>query len=189
MKRALFIHGTDANTHDNWWPWIRRKFERAGYEIFAPDLPDNHTPNRFIYEQFLQNSGWDFSDNVIVGHSSGATTALNLLSSDWFPRVKTTIILGTFLNLKLLKAADWYESGQFDNLFLESYEPEAIKSKCNKFLFVHGNNDPYCDINDAKILCHKLGGEFIAVKDGHHLWGTSQLTEIPEMATALNNIL
>ncbi|MFO0920342.1 MAG: NUDIX domain-containing protein [Candidatus Saccharimonadales bacterium] len=32
-------------------------------------------------------------------------------------------------------------------------------------------------------------GELIVVKGGHHLWSSSQLTEIPEMVEALNRIL
>jgi predicted alpha/beta hydrolase family esterase len=186
LKKAVFLHGTDANPNDNWWSWLRKTLEERGYEIYAPILPDNHTPNRKTYEEFLKNSGWDFSDNLIIGHSSGATTVLNLLLTDWFPKVKTVVLVGIFLNENLTKTADWYEEGQFDSLFLDKYDPEKISKKANNFYLVHGDNDPYCDINDAKELAKKLKAKFITIYNGHHLWNTSGINELPELITALN---
>jgi predicted alpha/beta hydrolase family esterase len=185
MKRVALLHGTDGNTNVQWYPWLRKQLEANGYSIYGPDLPENHTPNRFLYDKFLQESGWDFKDNLVIGHSSGATTVLNLLQQDWFPKVKTIVLLGTFLNEDLLAGVDWYEPGQFDNLFPDSFDVEKIKRKASNIYFVHGDNDPYCDYDDAKRLCDKLGGKFIAIKNGHHLGDTSGLVELPQLISAL----
>jgi predicted alpha/beta hydrolase family esterase len=122
---------------------------------------------------------------VLVGHSSGATTILNLLSAEWFPHVRAVVLVGAFLNEKLTKSAVWYVPGQFDHLFLPDYDPLVIKQKADKFYFVHGDNDPYCDINDAKKLSREVGGMFITVPNGHHLGGTSGRTELPELEEVL----
>jgi hypothetical protein len=185
MKRAVLLHGTDGNPQDQWFPWLRKQLEQSSYSIYAPSLPENHTPDREKYSKFLHDSGWDFTDNILVGHSSGATTVLNLLSEDRFPKVKAVILLGTFLNEKLLKDVSWYEPGQFDNLFLADYDADKIKQKAGGFYFVHGDNDPFCDINDARNLSKKVGGKFITIKNGHHLGGTSGITEIPPLIDAL----
>ena len=184
-RRAAIFHGTNGNPEHHWQPWIKKLLEQSGYEVYAPFLPDNDTPNRHTYETFLRESGWDFTDNVLIGHSSGATTVLNLLSSDWFPHVKAVVLVGTFLNEKLTKSVDWYVPGQFDNLFLENYDPAIIKSKADKFYFVHGDDDPYCDINDAKQLCSELGGTFIPIPNGHHLSSTSGRTELHDLEGVL----
>ncbi|MCX6727278.1 MAG: alpha/beta hydrolase [Candidatus Saccharibacteria bacterium] len=186
-KRALILHSTDSAPENDWLPWMRNLLEAAGYEVFAPLLPENKTPNRHTYEKFLQDSGWDFTNNIIVGHSSGATTALNLLSSDWFPNASTVILAGTFLNQKLTKDADWVQPGQFDNLFLDNYDATAIKKRASSFYFVHGSNDPYCDIDDARNLCEELGGKFIVIQNGHHLGSSSGLTELPKLADQLRH--
>lgn len=186
MKKAVFLHGTDSSPDDFWMPWLREKLQNAGYEVFAPVLPENHTPNKETYEEFLKKSGWDFSDNIIIGHSSGSTTVLNLLSSEWFPSVNQAVLVGTFLSEDLLKGVSWYERGQFDNLFFPRYDAEKIKQKAKKFIFVHGSNDPYCDINLARKLCKELGGEFIEVENGHHLAGTSGVTELPQLLEKLD---
>lgn len=186
-KRALILHSTDSSPENDWLPWMRKQLEAAGYEVFAPLLPNNKVPNRHMYEKFLRDSGWDFSKNVIVGHSSGATTALNLLSSDWFPDASTVILAGTFLNQRLTKDADWVLPGQFDNLFLVNYDASAIKKRANSFYFVHGSNDPYCDIDDARKPCEDLNGTFIVVPGGHHLGSSSGLTELPQLEEKLRH--
>ena len=73
MKRAVLLHGTDGEPNNHWFPWLQKQLKGMGYQIFAPLLPHNHTPNRFEYEEFLKKYGWDFTDNLIIGHSSGAT--------------------------------------------------------------------------------------------------------------------
>jgi hypothetical protein len=185
MKKAVILHGTDGKPTDQWFPWLEKLLEESGYEVYLPTLPNNHTPNRETYEKFLRESGWDFTDNLLIGHSSGATTILNLLSADWFPRVKAVVLVGTFLNEKLTKSTDWYEPGQFDHLFLNNYDPEILKTKADNFYFVHGNNDPYCDINDAKSLCNQLGGDFVTVEKGHHLGASSGFNELFQLKEKL----
>ena len=185
LKKAVLFHGTDSNPDDFWFPWLQSYLEQKGYKVYAPLLPNNHMPNKNTYDDFLKNSGWDFSDNLLIGLSSGATTILNLLQSEWFPKVKACVLAGTFLNEKLTKDADWVIKGQFDNLFLDSYRPNIMLKKCTKFYFVHGSNDPYCDINDAKELSGKLNGTFITIKNGHHLGKTSGLLDLPQLIKAL----
>ena len=186
-KRAAIFHGTGNSPADCWLPWIKHLLEQSGYEVFAPLLPGNDTPNKDTYESFLRRSAWDFAGNVLVGHSSGATTILNLLSTDWFPHVSAAVLAGTFLNERLTESASWYVPGQFDNLFLPEYDPTVIKQKADTFYFVHGSNDPFCDIDDAKQFCNKVGGTFMTVPNGHHLGSGSGLTELPELASILRN--
>lgn len=185
MKKAVLLHGTDGSPKDHWFPWLKKELEENGYEVFAPTLPENHTPNRVVYEEYLKKSDWDFSDNLLIGHSSGTTTILNLLMADWFPKVKASVLVGTFLNEDLLNEQEWYTPGQFDSLFVQEFNVEKIKSKCPEFIFVHGDNDHACDYDDAKEFCQKLDGDFITIKNGAHLSGSSGITEIPEIVEKL----
>lgn len=183
MKKTVLLHGTDGSPKYCWFPWLIELLENRGVDLFVPLLPENHTPNRFVYDEFLQESEWDFTDNVLIGHSSGATTVLNLLQSDWLPSIDTVVLVGAFLNEKLLHDVDWYEPGQFDNLFPETFDEQKIKGRAKKFYFIHGSDDLYCDINDAKEFCKKVGGVFIEVPEGKHL--SSNRTELPEIIPPL----
>ncbi len=188
MKRAVLFHGTDGNPSEHWFPWLKKWLEDKGYEVFAPELPENHTPDLKIYEKFLKESNWDFTENVLIGHSSGATTVLNLLSADWFPHVNSVVLVGTFLNENLTKKTEWYEPGQFDNLFLPSYSPATLKAKSDNFIFVHGDNDPYCSVDDARKLCSQVDGDLLLIKNGHHLGDSSGYKDLPGLTYKLNKI-
>lgn len=180
MKRAVILHGTDGNPDVNWLPWAKAELEKRGYDVFSPLLPNNHTPNKKAYEDFLKNSQWDFRDNVVIGHSSGATTLLNLLGSEWFPKIQTAVFVGAFLNEKLTKEVDWYEPGQFDGLFLsDDFDIDAVKQKTTQRYFIHGDNDPYCDLQDTIDFAKKVDGKVIIVKDGQHL--SSNTKELPDL--------
>lgn len=185
-KRAVILHGTSGSlTELRWQAWLKRQLEQSGYDVYFPQLPDCDAPNLKTYDRFLKNSGWDFSDNVLIGHSSGATTVLHLLQRDWFPRVRAIVLVGTFLNERLLNAASWYVPGQFDNLFVEKFDTEKIKSKADAFYFVHGDNDPYCDYNEAKKLCDELGGQFITIRGAGHIARTANIAKLPGLAECL----
>ncbi|MGB2787557.1 MAG: alpha/beta hydrolase, partial [Candidatus Saccharimonadaceae bacterium] len=158
----------------------------SGYEVYAPQLPNSHKPDRVTYEKFLRESGWNFEDNVLVGHSSGATTILNLLTSDWFPGAEAAVLVGTFLNEDLTNVAEWVEPGQFAGLFPnEGFDISKLGSKCKSFYLVHGSDDPYCSYDDAKDFAMKLGGRFITVAGGHHLGVRSGIHELPSLYEAL----
>ncbi len=187
MKRAVILHGTDGNPDINWLSWVKNELIQRGYEVYAPLLPENHTPNKDTYSQFLRQSGWDFTDNLLVGHSSGATTVLNLLSSDWFPNIETAVLVGVFLNEDLLPDVSWYEPGQFDKLFPKlGFDAQQIRSKVDKIYCIHGDNDPYCSYDDARIFTEAVGGKLITVEQGLHL--SSNRKELSELLPILDEL-
>lgn len=185
-KRAAMLHGTDGSPDElPWQAWVKEQLESSGYEVYFPQLPDCHEPNLATYENFLQDSGWDFEDNILLGHSSGATTALHLLGQSWFPRVRATVLVGTFLNERLLDDVSWYEPGQFDDLFVETFDPKLIASKSDAFYFVHGDDDPYCDYTEARELCDQVGGTFITMRGSGHIARSSGVSELPLLTEKL----
>lgn len=186
MKHAVFLHGTNGDPGDHWWPWLRGKFENSGYEVWAPKLPGCDRPNKRTYHDFLVGQDWDFRSNVLVGHSSGATTVLNLLADDSFPKVQVAILVASFLNEDLTKTVDWYENGQFDELFpVGGFEFEKLRIKADKFYFVHSQDDPYCSYEDALRACKLLGGEMITIPNGGHLSKSFGIVELPQLVQTL----
>lgn len=186
-KQVLYLHGTGGAPNEHWAPSLLEQFRAAGYSVHAPGLPDSQRPNRFVYDQFIRGLGIDLVDAVLVGHSSGATTILNLLQSEWFPHIRAVVLVGVFLNENLTKGAEWYEQGQFDNLFPNAFDVKAIRSKCDRFYFVHGDNDPYCSYDDAIRLCDEVGGKIVTIKGGHHLGGGSKITQLPVLHKILRD--
>lgn len=186
MKRAVFLHGTGGSPNDHWWPWLGNQFERAGYEVWAPELPGSTQPSAERYWKLLGSAGWDFKDNVLVGHSSGATSVLNLLARAGFPRAKAAVLVGVFLNERLTRgSADFADNDQFIDLFpAKGFDLQALKERAERFYFVHGDDDPYCAYEDTKGAVAEVDGELITVASGGHLSGDS-VAELPGLVSKL----
>lgn len=187
-KRALFLHGTGGSPHDHWWPWLKSEFEQSGYQVWTPQLPDSQRPSAQKYWDFLHEAtDWDFADNVLVGHSSGATSVLNLLSEPDFPKVKAAVLVGVFLNEDLTSTSpDFRDGSQFAELFpLAGFDWPTIKMKAEKFYFIHGDNDPYCAYDDAVAAAVELGGELLTIPSGGHLSVASGVTDFPRLVEVL----
>lgn len=177
MKRAVILHGTDGEPGMNWFPWLKGKLEKAGYDVWAPPLPGNHTPNREVYGDFLFGQGWDFADNIVVGHSSGAVEVLNLLMDERFPKIKLGVMVGAWKG-DIPKGYE-EDNTQFANLFPpEGFNFARIKQNADKLAFLHGDDDPYCPLEQAKYLAEKLDAPLTVVPNGHHLG--AKFTELPE---------
>lgn len=156
MKNALILHGTDSTSKDNWFDWLKNELEDQEWKVWAPDLPGANRPNIQTYNKFLfNNPNWDFNEeNVLIGHSSGAVEILGLLQA--VPegiKVDTCYLVGSFRN-----DLDW---DALKDLFLEPFDFDLIKTKANKFVFIHSDNDPFCPLEHAHYLSEKLGGELI----------------------------
>lgn len=165
MKKAVILHGTDGSPAANWFPWLKAELEKLDFEVWVPELPGSHTPNSVVYNDFLLSSGWDFADNLVVGHSSGAVSILNLLADDRFPKINMGVLVGAWARMDETDL----DREQFKNLFPEAgFDFEKIKTKAKRFIFVHADDDPYCPIEQARYLCRELSGEFVLMPGMGH---------------------
>lgn len=161
----------------NWFPWLKKKLEANGYEVWVPHLPNNHTPDREAYNDFLLGGGWDFTDNIIVGHSSGAVSVLNLLMDERCPKVK----LGVMVSAWGHDTPTGMDDEQFLKLFPESgFDFELIKQKADKLVFLHSRDDPYCPLEQAEYLASNLDASLTVLTSGGHL-GESKASGFPEL--------
>ncbi len=186
MKRAVILHGTNASPGENWFPWIKEKLEKAGYKVWVPLLPNNNTPNSKVYNDVLLGGEWDFADNLVIGHSSGGVSVLNLLADPRCPRIKLGVVLGAWHEPK----DPYIPYEQFKDLFpKDGFDFDLIRSKADKLVFMHGKNDPYCPLEQAQWLAKQLISEIVVVPDGHHLG--SKFKELPALEQVLkdNNVL
>lgn len=178
MKCAIILHGTDGEPDQNWFPWLKTKLEAKGYKVWIPLLPENHTPNREVYNDLLFSKDWDFTDGIVIGHSSGAVSVLNMLMDERCPEIKLAVMVSAWASGIPLR----YEEGnqQFVNLFPPSgFDFELIKQKAGKIAFLHSEDDPYCPLEQAKYLAEQLNAPLTTVPHGHHLG--SEYKELPEL--------
>lgn len=176
-KRAVILHGTDGSPEGIWIPWLKAKLESAGYEVWAPLLPDNHKPNRDTYGDFLFGSGWDFADNIVIGHSSGAVEVLNLLMDKRCPHIKMGAILSAWAGGM---PGGYTDTTTFEHLFpRRGFNFRRIRGNAGKLAFLHGSDDPYCPLDQAVTLATKLHAPIMIIPNGYHLG--SKFTELPQL--------
>ena len=166
MKQALILHGTDATPQSNWFAWLKDELEKDGYKVWLPQLPNSDVPNVRIYTSFLlTNSDFAFDDEtIIIGHSSGAVEALHLLEN--LP--ENTKVRAVFLVSVFKDDLGW---DVLKGLFDEPLDFVKIKTKADKFVLLHADNDPYCPIEHAEYIAEQIGGELI-VKSGQGHFNT-----------------
>lgn len=165
-KWAVILHGTDGNPDSNWFPWLKAKLEEKGYKVWVPLLPGNHAPDREVYNNFLLGGDWDFTDNIVVGHSSGAVAVLNLLMDERCPKIK----LGVMVSAWGYGTPAGMDEAQFANLFPKNgFDFATIKQKASKLAFLHSADDPYCPLEQAKYLAKNLSAPLTVIQNGGHL--------------------
>lgn len=185
MKKAVILHGTWGNPEENWFPWLKAKFEEQGYEVWVPQLPDADKPNRDTYADFLFSSGWDFTDNIVIGHSSGAVEVLNLLMDKRMPRIRLGVMLGVWIS-GLPKGMD--DPEVFAHLFPRwGFKWRRIRGNADHLALLHGSDDPYCPLEQAVTVATKLKAPMMIVPGGGHLG--SGLKELPQLWNVLGPYL
>lgn len=178
MKRAVILHGTDGAPDINWFPWLKAKLEEQGYEVWTPLLPENHTPNRYVYNDFLLGSDWDFTDNIVIGHSSGAVSVLNLLMDERCPKIKLGVMVSAWKGGIPLRYQ--LPNNQFDTLFPpEGFDFAAINAKADRLAFMHGDDDAFCPLEQAQWLAKQLNAPLTILHGAGHIG--SKFTELPEL--------
>lgn len=146
--KVVILHATGAGPTSHWYPWLKTELEKLGHEVWIPDLPGSDTPQIDKYTEFLLGSGWDFKDNLLVGHSSGSVEIMGLLQA--LPndvKIDSGVLVGTFRG-----DLGWKELHGVDVPF----DYRKIKEKADKFIVVHSEDDPYCPLDDAKWVADEL---------------------------------
>lgn len=180
MRRAVLLHGTDGAPDNNWFPWLKGKFEAEGYQVWTPQLWDAHTPNREKWDHQILG-GRDLSDTIVVGHSSGAVEVLNLLMNPRCPHIRLGVMVGAWAGGSPVPGDGIvWDPGQFDGLFPpDGFDFAAIGANADKLAFLHGDDDPYCPLEQAQQLAKELGAPLTIKHEGHHLG--AKFTELPEL--------
>ena len=184
LRSAVILHGTSDSPRKHWFKWLEDSLQHRGVEIWVPALPEAERPDAARYTSFLLESGWDFDNSLVIGHSSGADEILHLLAA--LPdqvRVSCAVLVSPFLQ----PTPDEEDYEQLLGLFARPFEFVSAKAKCDQFIVVHGADDPWCSANDALEISMKLGGEFVLLPTGGHFVTSldSRFTEFPELLEIL----
>lgn len=175
MKNAVILHGTGADSHSNWFQWMKEELSERGYKVWVPDLPNSMYPNSAANAKFVFDR-WEFGqDSLIIGHSSGAVLALYLLQN--LP--EDVVVDRAFLVSVFKDDLGW---PNLKDIFVEPLDWEKIKRGARKIILLHSDNDPYVPLGQAEFIAEELDAELIVKEgQGHFL--------IPELVLNMPNPL
>lgn len=146
--KVVILHATGADPTSHWYPWLAEELKKLGHEVWVPDLPGSDVPQIDKYNEFLLSSGWDFKDNLLIGHSSGSVEIMGLLQAlGENVTINSGVLIGTFrgdLGWKALKGVD------------VPFDYKSIGQKSGKFIVIHSDDDPYCPLDGAKWVADQL---------------------------------
>jgi len=161
MKTAFIIHGSNGSKDAHWYPWLKKKLEERGFQVFLPQFPihENQTLQNWLdvlkpWKDFLEGS-------IMIGHSLGVPFILNVLNQ-WDKKIQAAFFVAGFtgkLEVNEPNIPDFAE---------KLFDWEKIKENCKNFNIIHSDNDPYVPLEKAEELAENLGVKAILVKGGEH---------------------
>jgi uncharacterized protein len=162
MKKVIIIHGFHGTPNGNWKPWLLAELEKL--DIYATSIalpnPNDPSPEDWV-DEIAHQAELDQTDEIyLVGHSLGSTAILRYFQTSNSKPVSGIILISGPCTKN--------DNRNIDKFLEEPFEFPVIKSKSNKFLIIHRDNDPYVDISNAHTLSKELDAELIIVPNGGH---------------------
>lgn len=176
MKKAIIVHGWGGTPNDDWYSWLKGELEKKGWEVKLPEMPDTENPKIGGWVSKLQEL--DCENCYFVGHSIGCQAILRYLEKG--SPVKGCVFVAGWFNLT--EAA--YEEEEGDREIAEPWietpiDFKKVKEKCNKFVDIASDNDPYVPLSSSETFKEKLGAEVIIEKGKGHFGIEDGVTELP----------
>lgn len=187
MKRVVIVHCWDGKPDYCWYPYARRELEAKGFEVTVPAFPDTEEP---MLEKWLpvlkEVAGTPDEDLYLVGHSVGCITILRYLESlNEGQKIGGAVLVAGF--------ADDLGFDELKNFFTTPLDLDTLKSKANKFVAIHSDNDPYVPLKHGDTFKEKLGAELIVKHAMKHFSGPvdneDSCTELPDVVESVVKIV
>lgn len=177
--KILILHGIGGQAGIHWQKWFHDQLVEGGNEVIMPDLPDSRKPDRKKWLKAAEESikDVDLKNLVIVGHSLGVTTALDLIEN---MSVKALISVSGF--------SDDY-GAELNSYFLgeKKMDLEKVKRNLDQAFIIFGDDDPYVPQKYLESLADELGVDPEIIPRGGHLNTDSGFTNFPRLLEIIQN--
>ncbi len=190
MKKVYLIHGWEGTPDNNWFPWLKRKLEESGFEVFVPALPDTDTPVRSVWLSTLQDLIPNPDENTfLVGHSLGCQVIQRYLEalSDR-KSVGGAILVAGWINDPRWEGRTEEEMKVVHDWFDIPKDYEKIKSHCNKFVSIFSKDDPFILKSNWEESERILGAKVIVIENKSHFDDDAGIKQLPEAFEAILEI-
>lgn len=180
QKKIFIIHRWDGAPSKDWLPWAKEEFEKKGFEVIMPKMPNSQEPKIEEWVPFLTKLVSEVDENnFFIGHSIGCQTIMRYLETVYPKKVGGIIFVAPWFNLTNLEdeeseviARPWTQS---------SIDLEKVKNATDNINVFMSGNDPFVPLSDKKIFEEKLGAKVIIESNKGHYTEDDDIIEMPNL--------
>ena len=166
MKKVFIIHGFCGRPNGGWRPWLMGELSKNNIYACALPMPNPDVPIKEEWIEEIKNVIKNPNEDIyLVGHSLGVPAILRYLETLSINNKIGGAVLVSGPIYKRMK--EEYES--VDKFLETDFDFNHIKSVCNNFSVIHGNNDESVSFREGEDLSRKLSCDLFLVKNGGHL--------------------
>lgn len=169
MNKVVYIlHGLGADSHSNWFPWLKQELKSKGYTVAVPDFPQSSTPQLAHWLEHLQKMIQQYGEGILVGHSLGGLLAIQYL------------LAGGQSSKIILTATPFHAISGMPEItaFLpDSKQLQRLANIGTEFVVIQSDDDVLVPIADGRRWAKVLGGRLVKLTGLGHL----TIWEFPEI--------
>jgi len=189
-KRLFIIHGWNFDPKMHWYPWIKKEFEKKGFKVEVPVMPNTSKPEINAWVSHLKKIVGELNeDTYFIGHSIGCQTIMRFLEKENYNGK-----IG-----KVIFVAGWFKLGNLeDEEVKEIANPwintpinfNKVKEKISNLTVFLSSNEPYNYIEKNKMTFEeKLKAKVIILDNKGHFTEEDGVNKLPEVLKEINNNL
>jgi len=174
MIKVFLIHGFEGSPNGGWRSWLMEELRKRGIYACSLPMPNPKSP---ILSEWLDEINRQISNNdndviYLVGHSLGGTVILRYIEKYESKNIDIAIFVST--------PCEKTENRKIDSFLENDFNYESIKERIENIVVIHGDDDPWVPLSNAKKIAEKTDGKLILIHKGKHLNDSAGFTELPE---------
>ena len=190
MKKVFIVHGFKSTPNNGWRSWLMSELSKENIYCCALPMPNPLEPKKEewvnLISQFCSNPG---DEIYLVGHSLGVPAILRYLEAiDENKKIMGAVLVSGPIK-KVSETEETHVVRVTDEFYQGGFDFEKIKFKSDKFVIIHGDDDPKVPVDNAETLSKELAGKLVLIKNGKHLSGHEGFNKLPEVLIALKEMI
>ncbi|MHB8860541.1 MAG: RBBP9/YdeN family alpha/beta hydrolase [Minisyncoccota bacterium] len=179
-KRIIIVHGWDGSPTGDWIGWVTEGFQKKGYEVVIPEMPDTGAPVIKKWVAHLRSVVGAVDENTyFIGHSIGCQTIMRFLETV-DAKIGGAIFVAGWFDLKNLEDE---ESEEIAKPWIETAIDYArVKANLAETVVILGDNDPFVPYEETKKAFEaRLGAKVVTIHGAGHITSDDGFGPFPKI--------
>lgn len=176
VQRVVIVHGYEASTDANWFPWLQDALEAEGIVVTVVPLPTPDHPEKAAWEEAVGAAlGVPHAATVVVAHSLGVVTVLRVLAAlpEPWDLGGLVLVAGFTEPLEALPALDGFLATDVD--------VERVARSIGDRTVIRSDTDPFVPAAASDDLARRLGARLQVHPGAGHFMTEDGVTSLPAL--------